>query len=478
MIGLRYLYGNRRDRTSTPILQMSGPAAKAKVRFLMIMAASVLAMIAGILQLVLSHGENSYGVIMLIAGLLFFLVGVLLSTLSVFTSVSVLGVALGVSALTIVLAVTTGFQQQFRDKVLGVNAHVIVLKSQLTFGEYRDVMKKAQEIDPDVLAVQPFIFAEMLVTRGKGELSGVAIKGIDPKLVRGVLDLDKHMIEGSIDTLNQSATNPDAVPPIIMGKELAHKLKAKVGDQVTVVVPLSNIDFDTWRAKSSAPRTRKFRVTGIFYSGFDEYDRRLMYTALKDTQDLVGRGDQVMGVEMKVKDVDRAEEIAAKLEKALGGPPYQVQDWYELNHNLFTALNLQKLALVIILTLIIIVAAVNMVSALMMTVTDKTREIAILKSMGSTSWGVGWVFVVVGTAIGLIGTLVGVAVGLATCYAVGGYGYRLDPKVYLIDRLPIDVRLAEVALVVVVTMVISLLAALVPAWRASALTPVQGLRYD
>src|SRR5678815_4497368 len=140
----------------------------------------------------------------------------LLSLFTVFTSVSVFGVALGVAALTIVLAVTTGFQKQFRDKVLGVNAHVIVLKSQSTFAEYRDVMKTAEEIDPDVLAVQPFIFAEMLVTRGKGELSGVAIKGIDPKLVRGVLDLDKHMIEGSVETLTKKP-GPGELPPIIMG---------------------------------------------------------------------------------------------------------------------------------------------------------------------------------------------------------------------------------------------------------------------
>ncbi len=459
-IGWRYLYGGKRER-----FMLTGAAV------------SALATIAGGAMLAGSSGGNPAAVALLIVGMISTACFLLFALFSVFTSVSVLGVALGVSALTIVLAVTTGFQQQFRDKVLGVNAHVIVLKSQLTFAEYRDVMKTAQNIDPDVLAVQPFIFAEMLVTRGKGELSGVAIKGIDPKLVRGVLDLDKHMIEGSIDSLNESGAG-SSIPPIIMGKELAHKLKAKLGDEVTVVVPLSNIDFDTWRQKSSAPRTRKFRVTGIFYSGFDEYDRRLMYTALQDTQDLVGRGDQVMGVEMKVKDVDRASEIAAKLEKALGGPPYQVQDWYELNHNLFTALNLQQLALVIILTLIIIVAAVNMVSALMMTVTDKTREIAILKSMGSTSWSVGWVFVVVGTTIGFVGTVIGVAVGLATCYAVGGYGYRLDPKVYLIDRLPIEVRPQEVLLVVGVTMVISLCAALVPAWRAASLTPVQGLRYD
>jgi lipoprotein-releasing system permease protein len=466
-IGWRYLYGGRRDRF-----------------MLLIAAGFALLALGGLADVLRSDGESPWGVAMLIGGMFWCAVFLMLSIFSVFTSVSILGVTLGVAALTIVLAVTTGFQQQFRDKVLGVNAHVIVLKSQTTFPEYRDVMKKAMEVDPDVLAVQPFIFAEMLVTRGKGELSGVAIKGVDPKLVSGVLDLQQHMDD-------PPHTSPDAsiekllaepaegqLPPIIMGRELAHKLKATVGDDVTVVVPLSNIDFDTYRAKSSAPRTRKFRVTGIFYSGFDEYDRRLMYTSLHDTQDLVGRGDQVMGVEMKVRDVDRAEVIANKLAASLGGPPYQVQDWYELNHNLFTALNLQKLALVIILTLIILVAAVNMVSALFMTVTEKTREIAILKSMGATSTSVGGVFVVVGGAIGAVGTIVGVAIGLVTCYVVSSYGYHLDPKVYLIDTLPIDVRGLEVLIVVGVTMLISLGAAIVPAFEAAALRPVDGLRYD
>ncbi len=459
-IGWRYLYGGKRDRL---MMKLAG--------------GFLLDAVIGLAILLTAEGGSTTGIVMFVSGLIMASVFALLSVFSVFASVSVLGVALGVAALTVVLAVTTGFQQQFRDKVLGVNAHVIVLKSQATFAEYRDVMKTAEEIDDEVIAVQPFIFAEMLVTRGKGELSGVAIKGIDPTLVRGVLDLEKHMIEGSVETLAK-VPGPGQLPPIIMGKELAHKLKAKVGDDVTVVVPLSNIDFDTWRAKSSAPRTRKFRVTGIFYSGFDEYDRRLMYTALGDTQELVGRGDQVMGVELKVKDVDRAEEISEKLEKALGGPPYQVQDWYELNHNLFTALNLQKLALVIILTLIIVVAAVNMVSALTMMVTDKTREIAILKSMGGTSTSVAQVFQVVGLAIGGAGTLIGVGIGLAICFVMSRYGYHLDPKVYLIDRLPIEVRMLEVLLVAGITMVISVIATVVPASAASALRPVEGLRYD
>jgi lipoprotein-releasing system permease protein len=479
-IGWRYLYGGKRDK----LMQLIG-------------LVGVAGMIAGGVVLLFSDGANPVGVAVLVLSMILTAACFLLSVFSVFTSVSVLGVVFGVAALTTVLAVTTGFQEQFRDKVLGVNAHVIVLKQQATFAEYRDVMKTAREIDPDVLAVQPFIFAEMLVTRGKGEISGVAIKAIDPKLVRGVLDLDKHMIEGSVDSLAVEACPPSDTdkegsapatepgkpacmknPPIIMGKELAHKLKAKVGDVVTVVVPLSNVDFDTWRAKMSAPRTRKFTVTGIFYSGFDEYDRRLMYTSLGNVQELVGRGDQVMGIELKVKDVDRADEIARHLEKALGGPPYQVQDWYELNHNLFTALSLQKVVLVVILTLIIIVAAVNMVSALFMMVTDKTREIAILKSMGATSTSVAFVFQVVGLAIGGAGTILGVAIGLATCHVVSRYGYHLDPKVYLIDRLPIEVKPLEVLLVAGITMVVSLVSTLVPSQSAAALRPVDGLRYD
>jgi lipoprotein-releasing system permease protein len=470
-IGWRYLYSGKADRL---MLLLSGVSAAICV--------------VG-LGLLLASPGNSVGVLMFVAGMMLAAVFALMSVFSVFTSVSVLGVAFGVAALTVVLAVTTGFQKQFRDKVLGVNAHVIVLKSQNTFAEYRDVMKTAQSIDPDVLSVQPFIFAEMLVTRGKGQLSGVAIKGVDPKLVGGVLDLDQHIILcdpqyrdetgkciNAVHSLAES--KPGQTPPIIMGKELAHKLKAEVGHDVTVVVPLSNIDFDTWRAKSSAPRTRKFRVTAIFYSGFDEYDRRLMYTSLQDTQDLVGRGDQVMGVELKVKDVDRARDIAEKLGHALGNSPYQVQDWYDLNHNLFTALNLQKLALVFILTLIMIVAAVNMVSALTMMVTDKTREIAIMKSMGSTSTSVAQVFQVVGFAIGGIGTVIGLAVGLATCTVMSSYGYALDPKVYLIDKLPIEVRWFEVLAVVNGTMVISVVATLVPSSAASSLRPVDGLRYD
>jgi hypothetical protein len=190
-IGWRYLYHGRRDE----LMHRLG-----------LLALGVAG--AGAVLLRLSHGSNPVGVLVLVLSMILAAGFFLFSVFSVFTGVSVLGVVFGVAALTVVLAVTTGFQKQFRDKVLGVNAHVIVLKSQATFAEYRDVMKTAREIDRDVVAVQPFIFAEMLATRGKGELSGVAIKGIDPKLVRGVLDLDQHMIEGSVDSLLLEACPP------------------------------------------------------------------------------------------------------------------------------------------------------------------------------------------------------------------------------------------------------------------------------
>jgi lipoprotein-releasing system permease protein len=324
--------------------------------------------------------------------------------------------------------------------------------------------------------VQPFVFVEMLVTRGKGDVSGVAIKGVDPIRVTKVLDLERHMVEGSVGAL-AAAPRPGEPPPIILGKVLARKMKIGVGDELTAVVPLSNLDTETWSATGSAPRSKTFRVAGIFYSGFDEYDRRVLYIPLVDAMELWGQKKQVLGIELKLADVERAGEIAEKLERKLG-PAYLIQPWDVLNRNLFTALSLQKIVLLIILTLIIAVAAFNMVSALTMVVIDKTREIAILKSMGATSAGIGRLFQVVGLAIAGVGTLSGLAIGLTLCGVMASYNYPLDPRVYLIDRLPIAVNPSEVALVAVITMVIGSLATLFPSSQASSLTPVEGLRYD
>jgi lipoprotein-releasing system permease protein len=437
---------------------------------------SLLVAVAGGALFFATEGSSGIGVIGLASGMLAAVLFALLYVFSVFTTVSVLGVVFGVAALTVVLSVTTGFQQVFREKVLGVNAHVIITKNTNDFTEYQEVEQLAWEVDDEVRAVQPFIFVEMLVTDGRGIVTGVAVKGVDPERLTKVLDLHKNMAEGSVDALKVEPA-PGEPSPIILGRVLASKLKVGVGDDVTVVAPMSNVRTSDMSPTGRAPRSRTFRVAGVFYSGFDEYDRRLMYITLDDAMELWGQGNQVLGVELKVADVDRADEVANKLEDKLGGT-YVVQDWNELNRNLFTALTLQKWVLLIILTLIIAVATFNMVSALTMMVIDKTREIAILKSMGARSGGITRIFQVVGLAIGGIGTVFGLAIGLTLCAAVGRYNYKLDPKVYLIDRLPIEVSPTEVLLVGGITMVISFLATWFPAAKGAALTPVEGLRYD
>jgi lipoprotein-releasing system permease protein len=241
------------------------------------------------------------------------------------------------------------------------------------------------------------------------------------------------------------------------------------------VLPAAGRDF---RAGGSTAKTRKFRVSGIFYSGFAEYDGRLVYVSMREAQDFLGAGDIVTGVEMKLRDVNRAADVARALDEQLGGDPFQVVDWRTLNHNLFSALVFQKVVLLVVLTLIIIVAAFNMVASLSMMVLDKVKEIAIMKSMGASAGGLARTFQVVGMTIGGIGTAAGLVVGLILCRVVSRYGYPLDPKVYLIDKLPIAVDPVEVTFVAVVAMLICFVATLYPALKASALHPVEGLRYE
>jgi len=455
-IGWRYLYRPRRGRRNLVIAAIS-------------LAVSVA---CGVWFFVFE--PNGMAVLGLAFGALAAALFGLLHYLSVFTTVSTLGVVLGVAALTVVMSVTSGFQRSFREKVLGVTAHILVRKSSNDFADYKAKQAVALAIDPDVLSAQPIVYTEMLVTRGRGKLAGVAIKGIEPDGVNAVAN---HMIEGSVEALARER-EPGTPSPVLIGRDLAEKIDARVGDEVTVVSPLSHLNPRKWTPTGEPPRTEKFQVAGIFYVGFDEYDQRLMYVDLRDAQDLVGQGDVVLGIELRVKDVDRAQEIAAKLDKALGGRPFQVQDWHELNANLFAALSLQKLAMVIVLLLIIAVAAFNLVSALTMMVTDKTREIAILKSMGATDRSVGRIFRIIGVLIGAIGTFLGVGLGVTLCQALERYDYALDANVYRIDRLPVDLKLTEVLTVIALTMVVAGIATLFPARRASSLRPVEGLRYE
>jgi lipoprotein-releasing system permease protein len=461
-IAWRYLYRRRHSRA-----------------VLLLTFIALLAMI-GVQVAFFGYGMANVGALLTIPTVILFVVFLLLNIFSVFTTVSIIGVILGVAALTVVLSVTSGFQQSFRAKVLGVNAHVLVLKYGLDFNEYRDAMKKVAE-EPHVRAVAPFVFNEMMIARGPA-LSGVLLKGIDTRLSPQVLDIADRLTEGKVSDLEVPRAPNDGgtpLPGVFIGKELQKKLKAKVGDRLRVVSPKAELDPSQWAPSGAGgPSVREFRVAGIFYSGFDEYDRRLAYVNLPEAQAFYNAGDVVTGIEMKLDDVEAAAEVAKKISKRLGGTPFRVIDWEELNHNLFTALRMQKVALVIFLTLIILVAAFNIVAAMTMLVIDKTKEIAILKSMGMRATRIAGVFVLAGLIIGSVGIAAGLALGLLVCRVVERYGYHLDPKVYLIDKLPVEINAGELVLTAGITLAICFIATVYPSLKAALLRPVDGLRYE
>jgi len=424
--------------------------------------------------------QANVGAILTIPTALFLAITVLLNFLSVFTTISVVGIILGVAALTVVLSVTSGFQEAFREKILGVNSHVLVMKYGLDFSEYRHVMDEVST-DPDVKAASPFVFNQMMLARGP-VLSGVLLKGIDPVLSPKVLDIAHRLRDGvDVSALSKSLPANDGgapIPAIFIGQELQKKLRAKIGDRVRAVSPKIDADPSEWQAGGEGPAAREFRVAGVFYSGFDEYDRRLAYVNLPEAQAFYNHNDIVTGVEMRVAHIEDAEEVGHRLLRKLGGAPYRVIDWQELNHNIFTALKTQKVIVVILMTLIILVAAFNIVAAMTMMVVEKTKEVAILASMGMSSLRLAAIFQFAGVTIGILGTAFGIGLGLLCCQVVTKYGYSLDAKVYLIDQLPVKITLVEMLLTAGITLGIALLSTVYPAWKASSVDPVEGLRWE
>lgn len=425
--------------------------------------------------------------VLMLAGGLGMAASLLLAIFSTFTAVSVLGVAIGVAILIWVLSVTSGFQDEFRRKVLGVNAHILILKYGLDFSEYRRVMATCENMT-GVEAAAPFVFNEMMVARGQ-QLSGVLVKGVDPERVHRVLDLTQHIEQprrirsGEMPGLLRPSTDEKGrslgrMPGLILGRVLAEKLNVKVGDVLRLVSPLSGLDMAGWSASSEIPRSRDFRVAAIFFSGFNEYDKRLVYVHLRDAQAFLDQGDVVTGVDLKVHNVFEARPLARRVAEALGGTPYRAIDWSELNRNLFTALALQKLFLVLVIGIIVVVAAFNVLAALYVLVVRKTREIAILKSMGCSSVGVARIFQSTGVIVWLVGTSLGLAWGLLGALVLRRYGFPLDPKVYHISELPVRLNPWEFLLTALFALIVCLLATLYPSIKASSQNPVEGLRYE
>ena len=435
-----------------------------------------------------ASGAKAAGAILMLLGIKGALLSGLLMIFRALTAISVFGLSLGVSILVWVLAVTSGFQSEFRTKVLGVNAHVLVLKYGIDFTEYREVMRKV-EAHPGVVAAAPFLFNEMMLARGN-RLSGVLVKGVDPRLVGRVLDLPSHLRAGAkagvkpwplpqllAPSTDERGRSTGTLPGLIVGRALAEKLGAKVGDALRLISPLSGLDIAGWSAGAELPRSRDFRLTAIFDSGFAEYDKRLVYLHLREAQSFFDQGDAVTGVEMKIAEVFAAPRLARELKATLGGMPYRTVDWGELNHTLFTALVWQKLVLQIVIGLTVVVAAFNVLAALAVLVIRKTREISILKSLGMSSVSVARLFQSAGILVWMVGTSLGLGMGYLGCAVLKEYGFPLDPKIYLISTLPVRMQAIEFVVTALFALVICLLATLYPAWRAARLDPVAGLRY-
>ncbi len=430
---------------------------------------------------------KTFAVMMILLGGLTMAASALLVLFSTFTAISILGVAIGVAILLWVLSVTSGFQEEFRKKVLGVNAHVLILKYGLDFFEYKKVIQDVEEM-PEVIAGAPFVFNEMMVGKGQ-RLSGVLVKGVDPERVGRVLDLPGQIEQPRKITAAElpafMGTSTDAKgepleqhPGIIIGRELAKKLDVQVGDQLRLISPLSGLDVAGWSAEGEMPRSRDFLLTAIFFSGFNEYDKRLVYVHMREAQSFMDQGDVVTGVDLKIRDVYSARPLARRITKLLGGTPYRTIDWSELNHNLFTALAYQKLFLQIIIGFIVVVAAFNVLAALAMLVIRKTREISILKSMGMSSAGVARIFQGAGLIVWFVGTGIGLLWGYFGGLLLRQYGFPLDPKVYHISELPVKMNPWEFLFTALFALLVCVLATLYPAIRAARMNPVEGLRYD
>ncbi|HTP64224.1 MAG TPA: lipoprotein-releasing ABC transporter permease subunit [Geobacteraceae bacterium] len=404
--------------------------------------------------------------------------------ISIITVISTAGVALGVMALIIVLAVMTGFEEDLKEKILGTNAHIVVLKTNGEIADYNGLMRRLMGFG-GVVAATPFIYNQVMLSTGKN-VSGVVLRGVETRTDTQVTNLYKSMIEGKLSDLDVPPPAPTSgsEPPragIIIGKELARHLDLFLGDTVNVISPLGNIT-----PLGMVPKMKQFRVVGIFNTGMFEYDSTLAYVGLAEAQSFLGMGDTVTGIQLKVRDVYGTGGIARKINRELGFP-YYARDWMQMNKNILFALKTEKMVMFIILTLIVLVAAFGIASTLFMVVMEKTKDIAILKSMGATGRSIMRIFVLEGLIIGVTGTTIGVLGGLLVALnlePIVGFiqrltGFELFSKdVYYLDRFPSQVVPGDVILISLTAVIISFVATLYPSWQASRMAPAEALRYE
>ena len=408
--------------------------------------------------------------------------------ISLNTWISIGGVALGVMALIVVIAVMSGFGKDLRDKILGTTSHIVI--TNISRSGISDVDKIIQQVKsvPGVAAASPFIMNHVMLTHGDS-VSGIVIRGVDVVREAGVADLGKNLIQGSLDFMEtekkkgqaKSGVGKFSRAGVVLGKELARRSGLRVGDVVSMVSPSSRIT-----PMGLIPKMKVFYVAGIFESGMFEYDANLAFISIPAAQNFFSMKKKVTGIEVWVDDIDAAATIASAIQEKIKFP-FFVRDWMQMNKNLFSALRLEKIVMFVILILIILVAAFNIVSTLFMVVMEKTKEIAILKSMGASRQSIMKIFSYQGLIIGLVGTFVGCVGGFTVVPNLNEivglieqiFGITAFPSdVYYLDKLPSDIEYMDSFLIVIFSIVICFVASLYPAWRASRLNPVDGLRYE
>lgn len=404
---------------------------------------------------------------------------------SIITFISIAGIFLGVAALIIVLAVMNGFEKDLRDKILGVNSHIVVMDYSGAMRNYRQVMTDLATI-PGVVASTPFIYSQAML-KNKDATTGIVLRGLSTKNATRVVNIGKikegslNRLEGEKKTTQGFKPESASRPGIIIGRELAKNLGLFLNDPVFVISP-SGIS----TPMGMTPRMRAYSVAGIFESGFYEYDSTMAYISLEECQNFLNMGDAVTGIELKVDDIYKADKIAKLIEEKLGFR-YWARNWMEMNKNLFSALRLEKRVMFIILSLIVLVAAFNIISALIMIVMEKNKDIAILKTMGATRESIMKIFILQGIIVGAIGTSFGTLAGLAVALNLEKisqfieklFGFKILPgDVYYLSELPSQVNYGDVAAIIIGTLLISFLATIYPSWRASRLDPAEALRYE
>jgi len=390
--------------------------------------------------------------------------------ISFITFLSMAGVTVGVMALIIVIAVMAGAESYFTTQILGVESHVIIRRHGGTIADYNGAIRQVESID-GVVSAAPFVYSQVMLRSSSG-ISGAVLRGIDPQAAGS--PIKGYSKDSLIEKIRPQVVAASKVlsPGIILGKELAMTIGASEGETIYLISPKGMMS-----PIGHMPTMKRFEVTGIFESGFYEYDASLAFIHLNTAQKLIKIGDSVSGIGVRVDDIYRADIISQSILSHLGFP-YWTMDWMQMNRNFFSALKLEKKAMFVILTLIIMVAAFNIASTLIMMVMGKTQDIAILKTMGATDRSIWKIFVFKGTVIGFIGTVTGVVLGILGCVVLKYYKFiELPGDVYYFTSLPVQLEILDVFIIVSAAMAICFISTLYPAYRASKLNPVEALRY-